>query len=251
MNFVSCVIFLSVLSAIQAAPSPKPKTSSYMKQAVVSQTPGAVHISANHPRPLAQTLDALQQKYGWIVDYEDPRYTAKADLVSGTGATALLPSGGNFDVEFPVGMEEAKALQKVVDSYNQSKNPGRFELRHEATGDFYVVGTGANDEKGNIATQAILFDHSISVMVKQRTVAETISLILQKLALRDHTTITLGVAPTSVLLHNMAKVGGTKVSARELLLKTLASTNRQFYWRLLFDPNSKGYYLDLHAVPKS
>jgi hypothetical protein len=44
------------------------------------------------------------------------------------------------------------------------------------------------------------------------------------------------------------KVGGTKVSARELLLQILSQLQGNFYWRLLFDPNSKGYVLDLHLM---
>jgi hypothetical protein len=40
------------------------------------------------------------------------------------------------------------------------------------------------------------------------------------------------------------------VAARDLLYQALTGLNRRFYWRLLYDPVSKGYVLDIHLLPK-
>jgi hypothetical protein len=73
MKLIEYVTWVSLLVVSQAISQTTSETGSYQKQAAISETEGIVHIAANSPRPLAQTLDALRQKYGWGVDYEDPQ----------------------------------------------------------------------------------------------------------------------------------------------------------------------------------
>jgi hypothetical protein len=245
--------FLGAICIFQAFAQTAEKPAPYQKQAVVAQNADTIHISANSPRPLLQTLDALQQKFGWVVDYEDPRYISHMDYVDvpGDETRPQMPAGGSFTVDVPAKAAEADALRLVVDSYNQSKNPGRFEVRPGEQNRFYVVGTGAHDGKGSVSSQQALLDISVTIPTRQRTIAETISLICGAAAKQTHTTVTLGVSPRNFLEHAPAKIGGNRVPARELLLQCLAATHRNLYWRLLFDPSSKGYFLDIHAVPRS
>jgi len=58
----------------------------------------------------------------------------------------------------------------------------------------------------------------------------------------------LAISPRKILGQNRVALGANKVAARELLAKSLGSTRGKIYWRLLFDPASKSYYLDLHLV---
>jgi len=267
MNIVRLAIGLSVLSVFpgfaQTAPEKTPpantapteksaaaeKASPYLKRADVSQTADGVRITANSPRPLEQTLQALQQKYGWVVNYEDPQFSSHLDFVDSPSEQAQVPAGGNFTVEFPAAApDEEKTLRLVVDAYNQSKNPGRFEVRHGAPAGFYIVGTAAHDEKGAISQQKVLLDFPVTLPTRERTIVETIDLICQQIAAQSHTAVTLGIFPRTFLSHTPVKVGGTKVPARELLLQSLAAAHHTLYWRLLFDPGSKGYFLSIHSV---
>jgi hypothetical protein len=262
MKWITCVTCLSLLVVSQAAVSQTAhETGSYLKRAAVSEMAGVVHIVANSPRPLAQTLDALQQKYGWVVDYEDPQFISKLDLVDtadlgnrapDSNLPARLPGGGAFSVEFPANSpEEEKILQIVVDAYNRSNNPGRFELRKGEQGVFSVVGVEARDRRGQMSHQTILFDAPLTLATRRRTVSDTVNLICRKIAEQRRIAVTIGVSPRNLLDHDDATVGGTKVSARDLLLRTLTSTRHSLYWRLLFDPNSNGYLLDIHSVRTS
>jgi hypothetical protein len=255
MKLIKCAACLSLLVISQAISQTTRESRSYLKQAAISETAGTVHIVANSPRPLAQTLDALQQKYGWVVDYEDPQFNSKLDLVEAEDAAnrasasklpMRVPGGGQFSVDFPATTtEEDKILQIVVDAYNGSNNPGRFELRRSKQGAFSVVGMAAHDQRGQLSKQPVVFDLPITLANRKRTASATVKLICQKIAEHYHIAVTIGVTPRSLLEQDVT-VGGTKVSARELLLQTLASNRHNFYWRLLFDPNSKGYYLDIH-----
>jgi hypothetical protein len=253
MKSVIYVTYLSLLVMPLAILQTTHEPGSYLKQASISETAGTIHIVANSPRPLAQAVDALQQKYGWVVDYEDPQFISKLDLVEAEGAgKRALPGGGRFNVEFPAtGPEEEKILQYVVDSYNRSNNPGRFELRRSTLGTFFVVGVEARDGRGEISHQRVLLDVPLTLATRPRTVSDMVNLICRKIAEHGRIAVRVGVSPRSLLDHTNVRVGGTKVSARDLLLQTLTSTGRNLYWRLLFDPNSKAYFLDIHLIKTS
>jgi hypothetical protein len=244
-----CRLMLMNLLAGSLALSQAPQEQSYFRQAEVHEAEGKIQIVANSPRPLAQVLDALQQKYGWVVDYEDPRFISKVDMVQPTApATQILPGGGVFRVEFPSNLEEEKILEMVVASYNQSNNPGRFELRKSDQDKFVVVGLQARDSQGRLSRQKPLFDVPITVKKIKRNSSDTLKLICQTLAKRQGIAITLGVMPTSLLGHSEIEVGGTHLAARELLAQSLTLPGHRLYWRLLFDPSSKGYWLDIHLA---
>jgi hypothetical protein len=261
--FVCMALLLHPQVSGPATPT-TPDKGAYLKEASISQTESAIHVSANSPRPMAQTLDALLRKYGWRIEYEDPQYTSKLDMVerpSPHGDSRAFPAGGAFSVDIPSGSATAappedKTLQVIVDSYNRSGNPGRFELRKIDSGKGYaVVGVAAQDAKGKVAEQKAVLDARITVPTLKRSADETVNLICQKIGLSSHVPITLGVNPRALLVENSLKFGGTNKPARDLLSDFLSQletlTKHPMYWRLLFDPSSQGYYLDIHALAKT
>jgi hypothetical protein len=259
MKPIKCISFVILLISLQAVSQIAPPSSSYLKEAAISESGGAVHVVANSPRPLAQTLDALRKKYGWVVDYEDPRYLSKLDVVEASGQAKnvsganLVPGGGSFSVDFPAGSpeqkpDEEKTLRLIVDAYNRSNNPGRFEVRKSSQGNFHVVGTATRDAKGEIAAQKAVFDSALTLLRRQKTAEETIEAICAKITRQRGIPVTLGVSPRKLLAYTPVTVGGTGVPARDLLVQTLTLIHGNVYWRLLFNPDTKGYYLDLHAI---
>ncbi len=240
-------IFLSAAFAKIAAQRNTP----YLRQASITETSKAVHLTANSPRPLLQTLDALRLKYGWVVNYEDPAYTSTLDLVESpdNSPRLLLPAGGNFAVEFPVRSPlEDQTLQLIVDAYNQSSNPGRFELRRTNEGRFYVVGTSARNRANVITLRHPLLDTAVTIPARQRTVADTLNLLCHVLAIQNHTPVSVGILPRALVAFAKVNIGGSTVPARELLIQSLQATQRTLYWCLFFDPASKGYVLDIHTA---
>lgn len=234
-------IFLSALAQIAAQGN-----SSYLRQALISETTQAVHIRANSPRPLLQTLDALRHRYGWVVNYEDPAYT----MIESRDDPShfLIPAGGDFNVEFPVRSPlEDQTLRLIVDAYNQSSNPGRFELRRTAEGGFYVVGIFARNQAYAMPRQSLL-DTPVTLSPRQRTVSDTINLLCQALAMQNHTSVSVGIVPRALVANTRVQIGGGAVSARQLLMQSLQATRQTLYWCLFFDPASKGYVLNVHTA---
>ena len=238
------------------------QSTSYLKQATISQTGRKMHITANSPRPLHQILESFQNKFGWKIDYEDPQYVSSLDVIDvvgpesaalSSGGNARYPRGGNFEVDLTTAAADSSpdqkmALQTVLDAYNSSTNPGRFELRPNPDGSSDFVGVAAHDEKGQIAKQQPVLDVAITLPAEERSVADTVDLICQKVAEQSHTPVTVGVTPFGLFTKRKTKTGGTQESARALLIKALTFEGHNFYWYLLFDPNSKGYYLDIHSL---
>jgi hypothetical protein len=256
LKFLTCAGLLTVSQLLSQTAH---ETKSYLKQAEISETATTIHIVANSPRPLAQTLDSLREKYGWAVSYEDPQFTSRLDLTEADDSInhalkSHVPGGGPFSVEFSSGAaEEEKTLQLVVDLYNRSGNPGRFELRKSEPQKFSVVGVEARDRRGQISHQRAIFDLPITLATRPRTASDTVHLICRKIAAQRRVAVTVGVSPRRVLDQTPVTVGGTNIPARDLLLQALTATRSTFYWRLLFDPNSNGYFLDIHRQqsPKS
>jgi len=249
MNPTKRAILLIILLACQAF-SQSSKPSGYAREAVISESAGTVHVNANNPRPLAQVLDAIQRKYAWVIDYEDPQYVSAGDLVEAPGdAHGQWPAGGSFTVEFPATAPDAeKTIRLIVDAYNKSKNPGRFEVRKGEQGSFYVIGTGAHDEKGGIASQTPVLDTPLTLPGEEHTVADTVRTICEQAGTQAHVNVALAISPRSLIDKNLVKVGGNKITARDLLQQSIQGTHHILYWRLLYDPTSKGYLLNLHAV---
>jgi hypothetical protein len=252
-----CLVVLAISTILQGERG----QSSSLKQALISQSEPTIRLSANAPRPLEQALDTLQQEYGWQVDYEDPQYVSELDVVevpdpkfpaSHSESRTRVPGGAAFHVQFVIGpkasLDEEKTLGAVIDSYNQSNNPGQFELRKIAERDFDIVGISAHDKQGRLSPQRALLDLPIIVPVVRRSASDTVALICKTLAARSHTSVNLGVYPRHLLDYRMVRVGGSAIPARTLLINTLASPGRNFYWRMLFDPDSRTYFLNLHSV---
>jgi len=246
----SAACFMLLIALAGVAQTPK-DSGAYQKEATVSETKGVVHIAANSPRPLDQVLDALRLKYGWTVGYEDPQYTAAQDLTEGTsGNTAHLkfPSGGSFSVEFSANApDEEKTLRQIVDTYNHSKNPGQFEVRSGAGKQFSVVGMAAHDEKGAMAPQSPPLDVQVTLPSEERSLTDTLDLLCQEITKQSHIDVAVAVSPRSLLAKTTTKIGG-KAQARELLIQILEATAHKLYWQLLYDPNSKGYFLSIHSL---
>jgi hypothetical protein len=236
---------------------------SYSKEALVSEKDGTVHVVANDSRPLLQTIDALQIKYGWRINYEDPQYASKLDVVDAKGlqdkatypnGEHRVPGGGTFTADFPVktapiaSVEERKILQSIIESYNRSNNPGRFELREDSSGEIFdLVGVSAHDNQGKVSAQQVLLDQSLTIAAQERTFSDTMDLMCDSLTEKTHVKVSLGVHPMG-LDRTKVTVGGKDLAARAYLSRAIESTNRRLEWRLLYDPDSSGYFLNVHQV---
>ena len=262
MRLVKCLfclvpILLASRGFSQEAPEPSPS----IKKPLIYQIGQIVHISATGSRPLLQAIDALQNKYGWIVDYEDPRYLPATNGATNPPSVPVRrhPNARNngeagFSVEFNGGPtpdsrpDEQTVLSLVVDANNQSNSAGQFELRKEKDGGFVVVGVAVRGPQGDSSSQQPILDLLISLAAERRTARETIALICQNVSQQSKIQVSASGVANSHLGHETVAIGGAATPARTLLSRTLASMGGDLYWRLIYDSSEKTYQLSISPL---
>ena len=264
---------LLALPMVLAAQRIKP---TFMDTGVIQHQGAAATLTANDPRPLRQAIEAVSQEYGWTVDYEDPPYKTRFDLVDDTdpawrarhpnGRAVTRVAGGLFQSHFPEptaissGDAEEQVLQELVSDYNASGNPGKFVVRKEAEGRFAVIGISRRDETGKDEAVGALLDTPISLPMEQRDAEATLRLIVDSVTASSGVKVYLGTIGLSSnpLEETELTIGGTNVPARTLLLEALDSISSTsphfrgvFVWSLLFDADQNDYRLGLSAATKT
>ena len=227
----------------------------YWYEGIVTHDQGKTTVAANEPRPLRQAMEALAQEYGWTIDYEDPVYseadaierTDPAFLASHPGEKQHLVSGHRFKSEFPESTtsgtsvsEEKAILQKVIDDYNKSGNPGRFTLLDEGGGRFAVVGTKAGGDQG-------ILESIISIDGKATTTNGSWALakICDALTASSGVQVRLLQYPLNVLVRTQVNPHAQSETARNVLRGVLSRAPQKLMWSLLYDIDDKTYYLNL------
>jgi|GEM_PF-1431954 hypothetical protein len=251
LALVVAVLIAHACAQTGAAPAAPPAA----KENATPPASSPITIPGSGPRPLQQALGALRLKYNGAVSYEEPQYlSAKAVTEDPHTKGTFIPASKPFSVEIPPvpsatdAPAEEKSLQLIVDAYNHSGNPGQFEIRKTESKAIAVVGVAAIDDKGSFAPQKPLLDSLLNMPAKDRTISDTVDLVCQQLSDGTHVPISVGISPRSLVDHTNVKLGGDKTPARNILAQALAASTAPLYWQLVFDPNSKGYVLNIHSV---
>jgi hypothetical protein len=270
-HLISFCTLLALPTLLSAQTSSAP---SFMPSAIVEHSTAGGTVTANAPRPLRQVIEAVSQEYGWIVDYEDPVYRSKFDLVDSTDPTwrannpnakgAVRVAGGSFQSNFPEpsstsGVDaENQVLQKLVADYNASGNPGKFVVRQESGGRFAVVGVLRRNDVGENEPFNAPLDVTISIPVQTRTARETLKLIVDSIIAATGVDTYFSTGFSSDPLQGAeVTVGGSDVPARDLLVQTLNEVSKTspnfretFVYQLFYHPASNVYSLDLRTATK-
>jgi hypothetical protein len=259
-------VAVSVCLYAQRVPPPEP----FMRLGTVEHHGATATVSANEPRPLRQAIAAVGAEYGWVVDFEDPPYFSKFDLVDDTDpawrashpdAKAVTRiAGGAFRSDFPEPShtdgryaDEDATLQKIVSDYNTSGNPGQFVLRKESNERYSVVGVGLKNDTGESVPVAPILDATISIPGEARTPRETLNAICQTLSSTTGIKVMFSLGPSSNGYGAPdATIGGTNVSARTLLIETMAAAHVGIIpkWHLLYDADAHEYILNIQAAER-
>ncbi len=239
----------------------------YYDTAVIEHKVGSATVKANDPRPLMQAVAALNEEYGWMVDYEDPPYTSDSDLLDVTddqwrarhpnGRRVTILAGGAFESTYqedsvnirPEG--GAAILQKIVADYNRTSNPGRFTLASQGRGRFTVIGSAVKNGVGQEEKVVPVLDTHISIPVAKRTTGEAIGLILHELSAKCNCKVGDGGGPINLLINSNVTTGGNDISARQLLIQTLDATGELMIYTLWYSQNTSTYLLSLAGAGRA
>ena len=223
-------------------------------------------LSVNDPRPVALAAEILEKKYGWIITYEDPQFAYEGDLVDvtetvwknyvpGQARRVLVPKGGELAFEYDIDAvtkrpaNAAVVVQQLLDAYAIAGNPGVFRLEQNGQR-VHIIAVASKAKNGVLTPYQPVLDTLITVPPQKRTGAEFLTAFCDAISKVSGTSVVLGSVPLNRLYRFETKSGAQDQKARDFLSNELdrMSTNVKWSWKLLFDPVSKTYYLNIHAV---
>jgi hypothetical protein len=219
---------------------------------IIDMKESELEITANSPRPLDDIVAALAKRNDWHINYEDPVY-GDEDVVDDTapswleehphGPRGYAVAGGAFHTKIPISGElhdqSAHVLSTLIDDYNHSNNPGRFEL-HIADNQLDVVPTGTPAGK-----QVPLLDTEMSFEEPGIATANaSLERFCDELSRQSSHKVVFGAPPSANVLHQThIKQSSQKLPAREILRQLYEQIGPNFSWRLLYDPDPKQFFL--------
>jgi hypothetical protein len=207
-------------------------------------------ISVNNPRPLAEVLEELGKRYGWVVTYEDPSYLYASDVEDVTLSVrrdgraeprVLVPRGGSFNFQYPVlaasggTPDERAVLAKLIADYNLSGHPGLFGLIRSGTA-FHVVPLQTRNASGHFVPRGSLLDRNISIANVERSALDMLRAITDAVSNPEVARVVVGTVPLNSMILTRVQGGAAGENARTVLLRTLEMVSPQLTWSLLCGP---------------
>jgi len=96
-----------------------------------------------------------------------------------------------------------------------------------------------------------LLDTLVTLPAEERSGLKKLSAICDAVTQTSKTHVVVGTVPFNVLLQYRDRRGATSQKARDVLVDLLDSAkhDQNLTWRLLYDPEMKEYWLNVHLVP--
>src|SRR5580704_4167538 len=230
----------------------------YMAEPRIEEKESFLEITMNAPRPLDDVLAALALQHGWHINYEDPQY-GKSDIVDDTapswleqhpsGSRAYGIAGGAFHLDIPIDVflpdDPMQILPPLIDAYNRSGNPGRFQLRVVSKNSFDVIPTASGE-----GPQTPLLDTVMSFDgTDDGDAYPTFRKFCEELSRKTGRRVVFGGTGSpseNRLLQAHIQQHSINQPDREILRQMYTQVGSTDCWRLFYDPDSNQFWLRMH-----
>jgi hypothetical protein len=211
-------------------------------------------ITVDDPRPVAAAVEAIQHASGQVITYEDPpivHTSQTTPMVSGgNGDNALLmPKGGSLRFQLPASGSRAdveQSLEAMVANYNASRGAATFAVSHNDV--IHVVPDKAMNDEGRLVPIVPVLDTKVTIDAKPRPAMELYGAILGAVSRASGQQVGPGIIPVNGLRTHIVDVGANNEPARAVLARMIAATGLKMSWRLLYDPGTKDYALNMALI---
>ena len=213
-------------------------------------------LTVDDPRPLASAIAKLEDRFGWVVTYEDPRYRYALDSQDVTEAVrrtsqpgqsrVLVPRGGPFSFVEPSAIrsslaQEREVLDSLLEQYAATGYPGKFALIRTASA-FHVVPTASKNARGAFESYRSILDSRIAQTAGARTALEAVEALATQLGLE------VGRMPMPMFRQMRLNQEAANDTGRNLLLGILKTSDRPLSWRVLCPPGDLPCVLNVRMV---
>jgi hypothetical protein len=251
--------FLIFVCTALAVAQTNPGTRKYFEQAQIEVHGSVLTAEANDPRPLEQMFDGLAQRFEWNLNYEDPQFDYPEDFVDSTAPSWLAEHPDGTHVYFPAGdsfsvalndfdrtdpKNESRTLDAIIKAYNQSGNPGRFELRTLDDGTFAAVGVAAAHNSQIPILDTKITMNTVSIFAEDAFEQWTHELSVSIGSEVGY--IGTGFAE-NFLFQKQVTILAENLPARDVLRQIIKATGANLHWYLWFEHNMNQYLFGLKA----
>ena len=227
-----------------------------------------VEVTVDDPRPLMAVIDQLERRFGWVVTYEDPPFVHPSDLqdqavynrepANPSRPKMPIPRGGPFTFSYAMPEQSVNARKAALDTLIQdygiaTKQPGAFRLL-ETTGVTHVVPSRKKNIRGDLEACGSILDTSVRLPEGSRTVAALLREVTDAVGSAVGIRVGIFSIPQNLLMNTTVSLTDqqTEGSARTMLLRGFAATEKRLSWRLVYSPGQpQMYMLSVHLVPEA
>lgn len=198
-------------------------------------------------RPLAAAIRELEDRFGWVVTYEDPPYEWAVDIEDVTLAVSKSPNATNrvlvprtrsFAFRYPDTDDPRPSA--VLSAMLRDHNLGGYgEFRLIGSGSaFHVVPSMSANERGIPTARRSRLDVAVTLDDRERTAQELIEAVIAQVRVATGIHVVVGTTPISLLMQTKLRSSAKDESARDVLLRALAATGNKLSWQLFCDPGA-------------
>lgn len=227
-----------------------------------------VRLSVQDPRPVAEAILKMETKYGWAITYEDPRYVHESEIANETefhkyrprpGEPRVpIPKGGTLAIDYDVTRDTELppdreiVIQQLLDTNSATGNAGRFRIERDGEM-LHVIPTADKGSTGAFTRHESVLDAVITLPEEERSGPKKLRAICDAITQATKIRVVVGTFPANVLFQYHDRRGAMSEKARDVLVDLLnsAKQGQSLSWRLLYDPDMKEYWLNIHLVPRS
>jgi hypothetical protein len=213
---------------------------------------GSTIVSVNSGRPLAEVLDAVQQKFLVPITFEEAPFESDADLkaipikqLDGSIYTFRELPVVDFRVSLSTGETAVVATQSVLTAYASQGFPGVYDMIQE--GDrIRVISKQVRAAAGNMRNVTPVMDYPVTFPLASRGSVETLQLLASIISKESG----VHVEPLNVPFHfsDTITMSAGGESAREVIEHMGEILHVPFSFQCLYEPTTKTYYLNVKSV---
>jgi hypothetical protein len=228
-------------------------------------------ITVRDPRPVAKVVEALEQKYGWPITYEDPPYVHPSDIVDVTrsvrrspsrapggllmpGHRVLIPKGGSLSITTSSGDQAESAaavrdyVEAAVNAYNASRGGEVFAVTQ---GDqlIHVLPRKVTGPSGTLEPVTPILDTAITIAPRERTAFALLEEICTAIAAGTTHEVVIGITPVNLLMNSRVSIVASNKAARSVLEELIQTLDAPLSWKVFYDPGLKWYVVNINVVP--
>jgi hypothetical protein len=214
-------------------------------------------------RPLLETIELLNDEYGWNIHYEDAPTLDPSEVVDDDAEfrkahpgyqRGYEPKGEPFHSVFEAGdtspVGEEAILQQVLRDYGETTNPGRYALERTTQNGFAIVGSEYHSPSGASVEFEPPLSCKISLRIPPMSLHDALEAVVAELkgTCKSNRNIEYAAGGEGDL--QKMSVSGTynQEAARNVVEDLISQEPGLFYYMVEYKPVVNQFYLEIQLT---